>query len=153
MVGDKSSYFVVFNRSHFVDSLRKALGQHSSSRQLTESAAVACVKLCKACTYINWEDNSVIFLLVQSIVMDLKVKRTIFWVNYRVMHVWRDWRTFISVFLAVCNFTLFSLRVFCLTLLSHSRGVRAARAPIVDLMIDCLCHVIASILVTTSILR
>uniref|UniRef100_A0A8C1XDX5 Neurofibromin n=1 Tax=Cyprinus carpio TaxID=7962 RepID=A0A8C1XDX5_CYPCA len=49
-----------------------ALGQHSSSRQLTESAAVACVKLCKACTYINWEDNSVIFLLVQSIVMDLK---------------------------------------------------------------------------------
>uniref|UniRef100_A0A9J8CNN8 Neurofibromin n=1 Tax=Cyprinus carpio carpio TaxID=630221 RepID=A0A9J8CNN8_CYPCA len=60
------------NKKSFVDSLRKALGQHSSSRQLTESAAVACVKLCKACTYINWEDNSVIFLLVQSIVMDLK---------------------------------------------------------------------------------
>uniref|UniRef100_A0A672MNZ6 Neurofibromin 1 n=2 Tax=Sinocyclocheilus grahami TaxID=75366 RepID=A0A672MNZ6_SINGR len=61
----------LFSKS-FVDSLRKALGQHSGSRQLTESAAVACVKLCKACTYINWEDNSVIFLLVQSIVMDLK---------------------------------------------------------------------------------
>uniref|UniRef100_A0A8C1JCH3 Neurofibromin 1a n=1 Tax=Cyprinus carpio TaxID=7962 RepID=A0A8C1JCH3_CYPCA len=60
------------NKKSFVDSLRKALGQHSGSRQLTESAAVACVKLCKACTYINWEDNSVIFLLVQSIVMDLK---------------------------------------------------------------------------------
>ncbi|XP_051717330.1 neurofibromin isoform X2 [Ctenopharyngodon idella] len=60
------------NKKSFVESLRKALAQHSGSRQLTESAAVACVKLCKACTYINWEDNSVIFLLVQSIVMDLK---------------------------------------------------------------------------------
>lgn len=38
-----------------------------------ESAAVACVKLCKASTYINWEDHSTIFLLVQPIVMDLKV--------------------------------------------------------------------------------
>ncbi|TRY54116.1 hypothetical protein DNTS_031164 [Danionella cerebrum] len=55
------------NKKSFVESLRKALGQHSGSKQLTESAAVACVKLCKACTYINWEDNSVIFLLVQSI--------------------------------------------------------------------------------------
>jgi len=39
-----------------------------------ESAAIACVKLCKASTYINWEDHSTIFLLVQSIVMDLKVR-------------------------------------------------------------------------------
>lgn len=38
-----------------------------------ESAAIACVKLCKASTYINWEDHSTIFLLVQPIVMDLKV--------------------------------------------------------------------------------
>lgn len=57
----------------FLDSLRKALAGHGGSRQLTESAAIACVKLCKASTYINWEDNSVIFLLVQSMVVDLKV--------------------------------------------------------------------------------
>ena len=57
----------------FLDNLRKALTGHGGSKQLTESAAIACVKLCKASTYINWEDNSVIFLLVQSIVVDLKV--------------------------------------------------------------------------------
>ncbi|XP_066520805.1 neurofibromin isoform X2 [Hoplias malabaricus] len=60
------------NKKLFLDSLRKALAGHGSSKQLTESAAIACVKLCKASTYINWEDNSVIFLLVQSIVVDLK---------------------------------------------------------------------------------
>lgn len=59
----------------FLDNLRKALAGHGGSRQLTESAAVACVKLCKASTYISWEDNSVIFLLVQSMVVDLKVKK------------------------------------------------------------------------------
>ena len=55
----------------FLDSLRKALAGQGGSKQLTESAAIACVKLCKASTYINWEDHSTIFLLVQSIVMDL----------------------------------------------------------------------------------
>ncbi|XP_055476191.1 neurofibromin isoform X5 [Psammomys obesus] len=60
------------NKKLFLDSLRKALAGHGGSRQLTESAAIACVKLCKASTYINWEDNSVIFLLVQSMVVDLK---------------------------------------------------------------------------------
>ncbi|KAG9265119.1 neurofibromin isoform X3 [Astyanax mexicanus] len=60
------------NKKLFLDSLRKALAGHGSSKQLTESAAIACVKLCKASTYINWEDYSVIFLLVQSIVVDLK---------------------------------------------------------------------------------
>uniref|UniRef100_A0A8D2QGV3 Neurofibromin n=1 Tax=Zonotrichia albicollis TaxID=44394 RepID=A0A8D2QGV3_ZONAL len=60
------------NKKLFLDNLRKALAGHSGSRQLTESAAIACVKLCKASTYINWEDNSVIFLLVQSMVVDLK---------------------------------------------------------------------------------
>ncbi|XP_032635293.1 neurofibromin isoform X2 [Chelonoidis abingdonii] len=60
------------NKKLFLDNLRKALASHSGSRQLTESAAIACVKLCKASTYINWEDNSVIFLLVQSMVDDLK---------------------------------------------------------------------------------
>nr|XP_060613045.1 neurofibromin isoform X1 [Anolis sagrei ordinatus] len=60
------------NKKVFLDNLRKALAGHSGSRQLTESAAIACVKLCKASTYISWEDNSVIFLLVQSMVVDLK---------------------------------------------------------------------------------
>uniref|UniRef100_A0A7M4ET45 Neurofibromin n=1 Tax=Crocodylus porosus TaxID=8502 RepID=A0A7M4ET45_CROPO len=60
------------NKKLFLDNLRKALAGHGGSRQLTESAAIACVKLCKASTYINWEDNSVIFLLVQSMVVDLK---------------------------------------------------------------------------------
>ncbi|KAL0182946.1 hypothetical protein M9458_022321, partial [Cirrhinus mrigala] len=56
----------------FLENLRKALTGHGGSKQLTESAAIACVKLCKASTYISWEDHSVIFLLVQSIVVDLK---------------------------------------------------------------------------------
>ncbi|AWO98414.1 putative neurofibromin [Scophthalmus maximus] len=60
------------NKKLFLDSLRKALAGQGGSKQLTESAAIACVKLCKASTYINWEDHSTIFLLVQSIVMDLK---------------------------------------------------------------------------------
>ncbi|XP_016125031.1 neurofibromin-like isoform X1 [Sinocyclocheilus grahami] len=60
------------NKKLFLENLRKALTGHGGSKQLTESAAIACVKLCKASTYISWEDHSVIFLLVQSIVMDLK---------------------------------------------------------------------------------
>ncbi|KAI4887778.1 hypothetical protein NFI96_006548 [Prochilodus magdalenae] len=60
------------NKKLFLENLKKAVAGHGSSKQLTESAAIACVKLCKASTYINWEDHSVIFLLVQSIVVDLK---------------------------------------------------------------------------------
>uniref|UniRef100_A0A3Q2GEA2 Neurofibromin 1a n=1 Tax=Cyprinodon variegatus TaxID=28743 RepID=A0A3Q2GEA2_CYPVA len=60
------------NKKLFLDNLRKALSGQGGSKQLMESAAIACVKLCKASTYINWEDHSTIFLLVQSIVMDLK---------------------------------------------------------------------------------
>ncbi|XP_019943811.1 neurofibromin isoform X1 [Paralichthys olivaceus] len=60
------------NKKLFLDSLRKALAGQGGSKQLMESAAIACVKLCKASTYINWEDHSTIFLLVQSIVIDLK---------------------------------------------------------------------------------
>eukprot|EP00063_Salmo_salar_P043838 XP_014018673.1 PREDICTED: neurofibromin-like isoform X9 [Salmo salar] len=60
------------NKKLFLESLRKALTGQGGSKQLTESAAIACVKLCKASTYINWEDHSGIFLLVQSIVVDLK---------------------------------------------------------------------------------
>ncbi|XP_065116701.1 neurofibromin isoform X1 [Paramisgurnus dabryanus] len=60
------------NKKLFLENLRKALTGHGGSKQLTESAAIACVKLCKASTYISWEDHSVIFVLVQSIVVDLK---------------------------------------------------------------------------------
>ncbi|XP_072557475.1 neurofibromin isoform X1 [Paramormyrops kingsleyae] len=60
------------NKKLFLENLRKALAGHGGSKQLTESAAIACVKLCKASTYVNWEDHSVIFVLVQSIVVDLK---------------------------------------------------------------------------------
>ncbi|XP_068124584.1 neurofibromin isoform X5 [Hyperolius riggenbachi] len=60
------------NKKLFLENLRKALTGHGGGKPLTESAAIACVKLCKASTYVNWEDNSVIFHLVQSLVIDLK---------------------------------------------------------------------------------
>ncbi|KAG8451956.1 hypothetical protein GDO86_003952 [Hymenochirus boettgeri] len=60
------------NKKLFLENLKKALAGHGGGKPLTESAAIACVKLCKATTYINWEDNSVIFHLVQSLVNDLK---------------------------------------------------------------------------------
>ncbi|XP_018105201.1 neurofibromin isoform X2 [Xenopus laevis] len=60
------------NKKLFLENLRKALAGHGGMKSLTETAAIASVKLCKASTYINWEDNSVIFHLVQSLVMDLK---------------------------------------------------------------------------------
>jgi len=61
-------------KKQFMDSLKKALSPHSSSKQLTEAAAVTCVKLCKVSTYINILDrNNVVFLLVQNVFNDLKV--------------------------------------------------------------------------------
>ncbi|EFX74727.1 hypothetical protein DAPPUDRAFT_307021 [Daphnia pulex] len=58
----------------FLDSLKKALAPHSSSRQLTEAAAVTAVKLCKVSTYIHFLDSgNVVFALVQSVLNDLKV--------------------------------------------------------------------------------
>lgn len=58
----------------FIDNVKRALGPHGNSKQLTEAAAVTCVKLCKASTYINILDsNNVAFTLVQSIINDLKV--------------------------------------------------------------------------------
>lgn len=61
-------------KKHFVEGIKKGLGTHASSKQLTESAAIACVKLCKASTYINISDsNNVTFQLVQSVINDLKV--------------------------------------------------------------------------------
>ncbi|XP_023313062.1 neurofibromin isoform X2 [Anoplophora glabripennis] len=57
----------------FIDNIKRCLGQHGNSKQLTEAAAVTCVKLCKASTYINILDsNNVAFVLVQSIINDLK---------------------------------------------------------------------------------
>ena len=49
---------------------------HHFSKQLTEGSAVTCVKLCKASTYINITDRTnVLFVLVQSVIQDLKVFR------------------------------------------------------------------------------
>lgn len=57
----------------FIESVKRGLGPHAASKQVTEAAAVACVKLCKASTYINLADsNNVIFKLVQYIINDLK---------------------------------------------------------------------------------
>ncbi|KAK9758709.1 GTPase-activator protein for Ras-like GTPase [Popillia japonica] len=58
----------------FVDSIRRGIGPHgNSSKQLTEAAAVTCVKLCKASTYVNARDShNVVFTLVQNIINDLK---------------------------------------------------------------------------------
>ena len=59
----------------FIDELKKAItSHHGMSKQLTEGAAATCVKLCKASTYINITDRTnVLFVLVQSVVQDLKV--------------------------------------------------------------------------------
>lgn len=60
-----------------LDSLKKALAPHSSSRQLTEAAAVTAVKLCKVSTYIHFLDSgNVVFALVQSVLNDLKVSES-----------------------------------------------------------------------------
>jgi neurofibromin 1 len=58
----------------FIEGIKRGLCAHSSSsKQLTESAAIACVKLCKISTYININDSTnVTFQLVQSVINDLK---------------------------------------------------------------------------------
>lgn len=60
-------------KKQFIDNIKKALSPPYGSKAL-EPAAVTCVKLCKAATYINILDsNNVIFSLVQNIITDLKV--------------------------------------------------------------------------------
>ncbi|KAK2723883.1 hypothetical protein QYM36_002292, partial [Artemia franciscana] len=60
-------------KKSFIDSVKKALNPHTSSRQLTEAAAVTCVKLCKMSTYINnLDSNNVVFSLVQNVIQELK---------------------------------------------------------------------------------
>lgn len=67
-------------KKQFIDLLKRSINPHSnSSKQLTEAAAVTCVRLCKTSTYINISDSSnVAFTLVQSILSDLKVIFLIF---------------------------------------------------------------------------
>ncbi|GFX02303.1 neurofibromin [Trichonephila clavipes] len=63
-----------YRKRQFVDSVKKALVPHSSSKQQCEAAAVTCVRLCKTSTYINILDsNNVVFSLVQSVINDLKM--------------------------------------------------------------------------------
>ncbi|EDW66990.2 uncharacterized protein Dvir_GJ23901 [Drosophila virilis] len=62
-----------FSARQFIESIKRGLGPHSPSKQVTESSAIACVKLCKASTYININDsNNVVFKLVQYFINDLK---------------------------------------------------------------------------------
>lgn len=61
-------------KRHFIDNVKRGLGMYgsSSSRQLTEAAAVTCVKLTKAATYIsNQHSNNVVLTLVQQLMADL----------------------------------------------------------------------------------
>lgn len=61
-------------KKNYIDNIRKSLALHSNNKQSIEAAAIACVKLCKASTYINTlESTNKIFTLVQSVMNDLKV--------------------------------------------------------------------------------
>jgi len=66
-------------KKNFLDTLKKVLtshSSHSSSKQSSEMAAavISFVKLCKSATYINNKDSSnVLFVLVPSIMSDLKI--------------------------------------------------------------------------------
>ncbi|XP_048582480.1 neurofibromin-like isoform X2 [Nematostella vectensis] len=57
------------NKKEFLDGVKKAL---TGTKNLTESAAVVSVKLCKAANYMRPEDNSVLCFLVLNILNELK---------------------------------------------------------------------------------
>ncbi|XP_050410069.1 neurofibromin isoform X2 [Patella vulgata] len=61
-------------KKQFIDEVKKAIGSHHGSyKTLAEGAAVTCVRLCKASTYISINDRlNVLFTLVQSVIQDLK---------------------------------------------------------------------------------
>ncbi|XP_021368387.1 neurofibromin-like isoform X2 [Mizuhopecten yessoensis] len=61
-------------KKQFIDDVKKAISpHHGGSKQLAEGAAVTCVRLCKASTYISINDRlNVLFSLVQSVISDLK---------------------------------------------------------------------------------
>ncbi|KAK0170129.1 hypothetical protein PV328_010729 [Microctonus aethiopoides] len=60
-------------KKQFIEGVKRGLGMHGgSSRALMEAAAVTCVKLCKASTYVNnLNSSNVIFTLVQIVMGDL----------------------------------------------------------------------------------
>ncbi|XP_012529974.1 neurofibromin [Monomorium pharaonis] len=62
-------------KKQFIDSVKRSLRTHSSSssRQLSEAAAVTCVNLTKAATYVNKAEssNNVVLTLVQQLMDDL----------------------------------------------------------------------------------
>lgn len=65
-------------KKQFIETVKRSIGPHTSSKQLTEAAAVTCVKLCKAVSYINTNTPNVAFTLVQTIITDLKVMNILF---------------------------------------------------------------------------
>lgn len=56
----------------FIDAMKKGVTPQAS-KQFTEASVIACVKLCKLSTYIPMTETNVVFLLVQSVIADLKV--------------------------------------------------------------------------------
>lgn len=61
-------------KKNFVDELRKAVNPQYYKSTISEGAVVACIKMCKASTYVkSAESSNVLFTLVKSVVLDLKV--------------------------------------------------------------------------------
>lgn len=62
-------------KKQFIESVKRGVNTPSSSKQITEAAAIAAVKLCKISTYIPvTEPTNCIFILVQFVLADLKVR-------------------------------------------------------------------------------
>ncbi|XP_060809014.1 neurofibromin [Amyelois transitella] len=59
-------------KKHFIDSVKRGLSPQNNSKQMTEAAVVTCVKLCKASTYLIADSGNVTFVLVKSVINDLK---------------------------------------------------------------------------------
>lgn len=76
-------------KKHFFDELRKAVSNTANASKqsaLSEGAIVACVRMCKASTYIKTADSSnILLVLVKSVYRDLQV-RHIMWsvIDYHV---------------------------------------------------------------------
>ncbi|XP_062578923.1 neurofibromin-like isoform X10 [Saccostrea cucullata] len=64
----------IMKKKMFIDEVKKAIASHhGGSKQMIEGAAITCVRLCKASTYISINDRlNVLFSFVQSIINDLK---------------------------------------------------------------------------------
>lgn len=67
--GEKQQDAHLDKKRDFLQHLRTAL---TSAKTLSESAAIACVKLCKCATYVRPEDNSVLCFLVLTVMNELK---------------------------------------------------------------------------------